>query len=318
MMATILRSLNWQRFFRGEGAEAGPITLDRRRVFILPTRGGLVFALVLLAMLLGAMNYDKSLAYALVFLLAGMALVSILHTFRNLNGVRFRAGRALPAFAGEAARFELLLENPSARPRYALSVGRPAGPFRLVDLPAGATLPLEIERPSHQRGQLDLGRVVVATRFPLGLFRAWSHVTLHHRTVIYPAPSGETSLPEPDSAGGGVAGDRGLGQDDFVSLRPYRAGDSLKHVHWKAAARGAGLLTKRFGGHRSELLWLTWDRTPGDTEQRLSRLCRGVLDAERAGRTYGLQLPAATLAPDRGDAHQRACLRALALYGVAP
>ena len=50
----------------------------------------------------------------------------------------------------------------------------------------------------------------------------------------------------------GSVGDQGRGSDDFASLRPYHAGDSLRHVHWKALAREQGLVTKQFGGGVSE------------------------------------------------------------------
>ena len=61
--------------------ESGTITLDQRRIFILPTRRGLGFALVLVLMLLGDINYNLSLGYVLTFLLATLAVLSMLHAF---------------------------------------------------------------------------------------------------------------------------------------------------------------------------------------------------------------------------------------------
>ena len=48
-------------------------------------------------------------------------------------------------------------------------------------------------------------------------------------------------------------------------------------------------------------------------EQRIARLARWVVEAEREGRRYHLQIPGATLGPSRGAEHRHACLRALAL-----
>ena len=39
--------------------QAGPVQVSRRRVYILPTRYGYGFAILLLVMLLGAMNYSN-------------------------------------------------------------------------------------------------------------------------------------------------------------------------------------------------------------------------------------------------------------------
>ena len=89
-----------------------PIVLTQRRVFIIPSRTGLMFALVLIIMLLGAINYDLSLGHALVFLLAGIGLVGMVHTFRNLYALRLMPGYATPVFAGEVAHFPVSIENP--------------------------------------------------------------------------------------------------------------------------------------------------------------------------------------------------------------
>ena len=98
-------------FIRRQGPETGPIELHRRQIYILPSGTGLLFAVVLLTMYLGAVNYNLGLGHALVFLLVGLGIVGMLHAFRNLVGLRIRAGRTSPVFAGETASFELILEN---------------------------------------------------------------------------------------------------------------------------------------------------------------------------------------------------------------
>ena len=73
----------------------------------------------------------------------------------------------------------------------------------------------------------------------------------------------------------------GQGQDDFVGLRRYAPGDSLRQVAWKAFARGQPVMTKQFSGLEAGELWLTWLDLPADMrlEARLSRLTRWVLEA---------------------------------------
>src|SRR5471030_1051409 len=108
------RSQLYNAFFGPRRPEPGTIFLLQKRVYILPTRPGLAFALALVVMLIGSINYNLSLGYILTFLLASMALVAILHTFRNLVHLRFTPGRVDPVFAGEIAWFELFVENRSA------------------------------------------------------------------------------------------------------------------------------------------------------------------------------------------------------------
>jgi uncharacterized protein (DUF58 family) len=103
--------------------------------------------------------------------------------------------------------------------------------------------------------------------------------------------------------------------DDFLGLREFRAGDSPRHVSWKAAARGRGMLSKQFGGGYRSSVWLDWEQLPDlDEERRLRQLCRWVLDCEQAGVLYGLRLPQQMLAPACGEEHQHRCLAALALF----
>ena len=156
------------------------------------------------------------------------------------------------------------------------------------------------------------------TRFPLGLLRAWSYIQPDMRCIVYPKPD-EAMLPLPEaSAGTGEKRVAGGGNDDFSGLRSYQAGDSPRHIHWKAAARGQGLQTKVFSGRAAAELWLDWDQMPAhiDTEMRLSRLTRWVLAADQDGLRYGLRLPGIELEPDAGETHRLACLRELALYGL--
>ena len=309
----------WSRLLQRDRAVAGPITFNRRRVYILPTRNGLILALVLFAMLLGAINYNNSLAYALTFLLTGLSVVSIIHTFRNLNGLRFQTGHCQPVFAVKEATFPLSLEATGNHPRFALNLALHGLPSLTLDLERGDQCWVELHVPTEKRGRLKLPRVTVYTCFPLGLFHAWGYLNLDAACIVYPRPAGDRGLPPELLQAAGTVGEQGRGVDDFAALRPYHPGDSLRHVHWKALAREQGLQTKQFSGDRAEKLWLRWEQLGGlDVENRLSTLCHWVLEADSAGLGYGLVLPDQRIEPGRGDLHRRHCLEALALFGETP
>lgn len=306
---------------RRRAARDRAITLDRNRIFILPSAQGLLYAALTFVMLLGAANYNNSLAFILTFLLMGTSLVALLQTYRNLAGLSLRAGRCAPVFCGETARFEVMVENPAGGGRHALALQRGEGEpvwFQLdgprhVAQRSVVTVAVETDR----RGLLQLGRLQLTTRYPLGLFRACVYVNFDLECVVYPRPARQTQAAA-RTAGGpqGRASDAG-GNDDFIGHREYRPGDPPRHVDWKAAARADTLLSKRFGSHEQAECWLDWNDHEGcDTETRLARLCRAVLDAEAGGLRYGLKLPSVVLAPARGEAHRHQCLRALALFGA--
>ncbi|MBM3391046.1 MAG: DUF58 domain-containing protein [Betaproteobacteria bacterium] len=303
--------------FRLYGPEPAPIVLTQRRIFVLPTRAGLAFAATLGFMLIGAINYNLSLGYALVFLLTGLGLVTLLHTFRNLVQLEISPGRADPVFAGETALFTVLINNRRSSDRCAVHLHFSDAPAVIADLAADSTSPIGIPSPAARRGWLRPGRITLESRYPLVLVRAWSYAEPDIRCLVYPAP--ESSAPPLPLAACGAAGGApgGSGLEDFSGLRSHTPSDSPKHIAWKAVAREQPLLTKQFTGTNQAEAWLDWGALPPglDVEARLSRLTRWVLDAKSAGISYGLRLPGLEIPLGTGERHHETCLKALALHG---
>jgi uncharacterized protein (DUF58 family) len=188
-----------------------------------------------------------------------------------------------------------------------------------VDVAASASAEALLAVPATRRGWLPIGRVMLETRFPVGLFRAWSYVAPDSRCLVYPRPETGALPPPAPSAQAGGARAHAQGSDDFSGLRGYQPADSPRHVAWKTAARSDSMLTKQFAGDAIAELWLDLRDLPAafGLEQRLSRLAGWVLAAERAGARYGLRLPGTAIEPGNGEAHRAACLEALALYQAA-
>jgi len=314
LLALKNRFTTW--LFQWSGPQTGQIVLVQRRIFILPSRHGLIYVGALVLMLTGSINYGLSLGFVLTFLLAALGVNSILHTFRNLARLRIAAGRVHPVFAGDLAHFTLIIDNPGALGRYSIGVTQNRRDSVFTDVPARGSVTVGVPVPAVRRGVLRPGRMTLFTRFPLGLCYAWAYADLDVRCVVYPRPeAGRLPLPLPEpNAGTGFA--FGSGQEDFSGLRSYHPGDSPRHIAWKAAARGQGLLTKQFSGRAHAELWLDWQATPEalGVEGRLSRLARWIIDANAASLSFGLRLPGVTIAPAPGDAQRERCLEALALF----
>src|SRR5436309_2542069 len=157
--------------------ERGTVTLVHRRVYIVPAQLGALFVLTLFILLVGSINYALSLGFALTFLLAGMGLAGMVHTARNLARMAVSVGRAEPVFVGEAAQFRLYLDARAAFDRPAILVRHLQSRSQMVvDVPAGGMAEVVLAVPAPARGWLPLGRVMLETRFPLRVFRAWRHV----------------------------------------------------------------------------------------------------------------------------------------------
>ena len=304
----------WVR--RRQGPDGDPVVLHRKRIYILPTALGVGFALSLFGMLLAAMNYNNSMAFALTFLLAGLGLVTMHWCHQNLSGVVAKSFRLRPTFAGRPARLELTLENAGQSPRHDLQASCEELRSLPLDLAPGQSGELHLELPTQRRGRLVLDRVGLHTGFPFGLFRAWAWLHPPCECVVYPAPAEHAPTPPsggPEDAEG--RWDERRGEDDFAGLREFRSGDSPRRIAWKAAARGDDLPVKQFSGSARGSAWLEWDSLPAmPVEEKLSVLCRWVLDAHAGGGGFGLRIPGVQIPPAIGPEHRHRCLAALALY----
>jgi uncharacterized protein (DUF58 family) len=245
----------------------------------------------------------------------------MLHTYRNLSGLVLRPGRGDPVHAGQLAELSMTLVNRSKHMRYALQVESPGGREALIhDVGAQAEKIVTVALPTRQRGWMPAPRFTLSTTFPLGLWRAWTYWQPASRLLVHPWPETPPApLPESSQADGEMQ-DRSRGDDDFSAVRPYREGDPLRRLAWKAMARSAtdDPLTKSFeGGSGGELLF-DWRGLPGtlDVEAKLSRLTRWVLQAELAGQRFALALPGSDIEADSGPSHRAACLEALATFSL--
>lgn len=296
----------------------GPsVRLDQRRIFIMPTAVGMSFLLALLLMLLAAINYQNSLAYALTFLLGSVFVVAILHTWRNLAGLMLQAGGSEAVFLGEQARLRVRLES-GGRLYQAVALGWPKSGLQLVDVPAGGTCEVELALPSERRGWLKPGRLRVESRFPLGILVAWSWVDLQLAALVYPRPSAGDlpqagGLAEEESEGARTVGS---GIDDYQGLRPWQPGDSRRRLNWKAFSRGQGLLVKDFAALAGQEPLLDLDALDGDIEARLSLLCHWIVELSARQQPFALRIAATIIGPDGGTDHRNRCLRELALFGL--
>ncbi|MBS1197366.1 MAG: hypothetical protein H6R18_1151 [Proteobacteria bacterium] len=311
-MFTALRSWRWR-----QPAGTNPIVLTRDRVYILPTGAGVLFAVALVLMLLGAINYNLALGHALVFLLAGLGPVGMVHVYRNLAGISITPGRAEPVFAGETAHFFLHLGQERQEARFGLEISARGNPYVRCELPAAGQISVALPVAARRRGWLALPVLNLASRYPLGFFRAWSTPRFAIECLVYPRP---LMLPLPPASPAPISGTRhgDGGQEDFAGLRLRQPADSPRHIAWKAAARDGAekpLLVKQFSGGAQNELWLDWRLLPDemDTETRLSVLTGWVLAADAAGSRYGLSLPGVEIAPAEGTAHRQRCLENLAL-----
>jgi uncharacterized protein (DUF58 family) len=300
---------------RGASSTARP----RRR--LRPTNAALYLAMVLLFVLLGAVNYQSNAAYLVLAVVTSTAVMSLLHAWRNLNGIRVVPGRTFPVFAGEPLRVQVQVEA-GERDRWALVIDAPEvaedDGVPIVHIPPGGSATVELVLPGRRRGRHTLQRARLTSVHPLGLLAVMNEVPAAWSWVVYPAPLAGGH--DPDRGGDDhLEGVRSGSTGDFHGHRPYQLGEPHRRIDWRAVARGRPLLLKDYTLGGASDCWIDWqDDVVADGEIHLSLLCGRVLAAERDGRRYGLRLPGRTIEQGRGDEHLHACLEVLALFEITP
>lgn len=314
MMSSIQQrfSPRFQRWLNRRIPPSNRVTLDQRRIFIVPTRAGLAWLILSLIIFLVAANYSNNLAYGLTFFMISLFLLSILHTWKNLAGLTLSSGQNEPVFMGQDAEVTLELKS-DKRERVAIELGWPGNEQRLVSFLDSQKLQLQVR--ADRRGCFSPGRLKVQSVFPLGLCRAWSWIDLDVRVLVYPNPDLSCPLPLTRTEGEEASVPSFSGQDDFAGFRRYQNVDLPAHVDWKGFARSRELNTKLFEENAGGELLLKLDRTPGQSlEARLSVLTGWCLLCEQERQPYALSLSGRMIATGLGSAHRHSCLEALALY----
>lgn len=323
------RLRGWRRWWLLRLPRTDTLSLNQHNLYILPTRAGWMLAITLLLLLIGSINFQLNLGYLLTFMLTGCAAVSVLVTHRNLHGMRLQWQACPGQFAGQALQLRLQLRNDGRWTRHAVAVrcmdlapARRAAETALAwaDVPAHDSVNLEVACPALPRGRWAAPPVQAESNFPLGIFRTWCWWRPAASLLVYPAPeAGAPPLPMP---GTGEQPDAPPAQpapdpDELDELRTYRPGDPPKRLLWKKLAQHPDnpeqWTSRDFSPAASGDIWLDSSRCGlPEREAQFSRLCAWVLQAEQAGRRYGMRLPGLEIPAGQGTAHRQRCLEALA------
>lgn len=301
------------------------VELNTNCTFVVPTKAGLAFMLLLVTILLVGINYQNNLAYGLCFILSSVTFLAIIHTCRNLAAIKVSNVGCSPVFAAESVSFRIQLEVMKGATRQAIGLrwvdvgyDESITSMQLVDIDKLAGAELLLNKIARKRGIFKPGRIYLETQFPLGLFVSWTEIDLLFKVIVYPKPvEGALSTIGHSSDEEEGVHSFGRGVDDFQGLRTYQPGDSKRLINWKSFSKGQGLFVRDFTALVGKDPWLDYDFVEGSVEHRLSVLCYWVLEMSQQQRPFGLKLPDIELLPATGDKHKQAALSALALFGIS-
>jgi uncharacterized protein (DUF58 family) len=115
-----------------------------------------------------------------------------------------------------------------------------------------------------RRGRYHFAPPAVSTRFPFGFFRRT--VTVGQADALVVLPRLGKLLPRwlarhHESFEGNRPHERRYGRiyGEFYGVRPWRNGDSRRHIHWRSSARHGTLVVRQFEQHRNRDVALVID-----------------------------------------------------------
>jgi uncharacterized protein (DUF58 family) len=316
----------WENWLVRRTPRAQRITFTQRTVYILPSKGGWMYALVVLVLLLAAINEQLNLAYALAFLLGGVGLSSMSLTHSNLRGLSLVLGPTPSVHAGQTMHVQVILDATDLKKgRFGLVLNHHLRCEVMAGQQAASHLPVV----TQQRGWLNLPRWPIETTYPLGLFRAWGYWRAAPAVLVWPAL--EVNAPALPNTAGNIAQDIQSGTPDQQAhqdeMREWQHGDSLRTVIWKKSATrmacGLTPVVRQASAMSSRSVWIDWHLTDGlPLEARLSRMATWLVSAEAQRQqhpsehasVYGLRLPGRTIACGQGPAHLAHCLNTLSVW----
>ena len=124
------------------------------------------------------------------------------------------------------------------------------GEQALGPVPSGGTVEAPITFTPRRRGAVRFRAATLARTDPFGLLRALRRVEAPASLLVLPRRHRLPPLALPGSRRyqpGGITLASSVGDsEEFVSLREYRPGDPLRHIHWRSWARARKPIVKEF------------------------------------------------------------------------
>jgi uncharacterized protein (DUF58 family) len=221
-----------------------------------------------------------------------------------------------------AAQVQTVERCPLAEPGSAQSAAEIFIPL----LPGKGAVELAYEVTAYRRGLHTFAPLQFGTHAPFGFFRSRRTLPIPTRVLVYPEVRKlrRLSLLDRQPASEQARPRAGLGAE-VIGVRPYRTGDSPRHIHWRSTARSGNLISKEFADEAHPGLTIVLDlfRHPyAETATKHTpfewaiKAAASIAEyAQRRG--YGLHLAAdpLALAPPPGPAAWDALMQYLAASG---
>lgn len=279
---------------------------------------------------LTSLTFELALGWALTWFCLGLHLISLFFARANLTQLRVKHLHNHPAYAGDAASSDWVISNLSQQNATAIYLNFVIPRRRRedqakqqpqlgvwLDVAAKSSASTCLGLPTRRRGVRVMPRLKLSSRFPFGLWEAYTYANGAETIRVFPAPEQPTPplpRPNPNTHHANANGATTPSGSHISGVRPYRYGDDLRMVAWRLSGRTDELCIRQFDDESAEGVSLNYSAISVElsVEQKLSRLTAWILEAEAKVIPYSLTLPAKHVPLGIGQAHRDLCLNSLA------
>ncbi len=290
--------------------------LNVNNTFILPSKFGLSCIGIAICLFVLGTNFQNNIILLLCYFMLATLLLSIFHSyfFFTQHTISFNE---IPADY-ENRRFFLPVMVHSTNSYVGGNLSFTVADYCQTIAVEKTQTHAKLKLPDMKRGQHKCPSVSLSATYGFGLFKCYSQLSPKLQVLVYPQiqKSALTLAHSSSHNSKAMGGQTQLFRtDDLQGIREYKSTDSLKHVSWKHAAKGQGLLTKSFVDNKGMNGWLRLDDFKHlGIENALRCLCYQVQQLDKEQVTFGLDLGSQKVFPRSGDEHVKNCLVQLALY----
>lgn len=305
----------WEGWVKKRNRPGNPQILNSQNIYILPSKFGWAYGLVIMILFMGAINYQINTVFLMTFLLITTGVLSAWEAHANLKKLTFKIISIEDAQQGTPAKITLFIHG-NNNCRYGIEFQIASQPkIRLEKIPPeGVYFIIPIE--TKMRGCILLPPIIISSYFPFGVFRVWSYLYFKEHYYVYPQPIDPGFMPVP-CLDENIKEKYTVGDEEVYDLKQVEnpwAEPNL--IAWKIAAKGQGWYLKRMSSNESDYwLFALSDLPSDDLELKLQNLSYWLQAAESSGHIYGLKLAESShIEFSHGKEHLQNCLRQLALY----
>ena len=295
------------------------------KTYIFPTGFGFAFGLLSFILLVMAIGYGNNILYFFVFLLVSMGMTTSYLTNKNIESVKIDELKSTLLYAHENNMLVAHIDNQNKKNAALWDLE-----FRVEhlkkDIKEIHTLS-EVEKTGYltvnwipeRRGQVRAPRILMQSRFPFKLLRAWKY---YHRPVeflVFPERRGKENLVsllgfQSNRDEMAKLENEGL----FRDYREFQNSDSPARIDWKRSVKHQKHLVKNYEKSGDRKILIDWDMTASlpDFEDRISQMALWVDLCHQRNEMFSLRIKNFQTDYFASPSHYKTCMEKLALLSA--